>query len=145
MLLGIESARLVLRVVLPALRTNASLAAASLACVGSILIVIVINLEHRNSLQSSAFVSLFLGLTLLLDIAKARSELSRPDIVIIGTLLAATAAFKLILLLLEEMSKRKYIIDPVLRSSASRESTSGFFNRSLFKEHQNGWAAFYCG
>ncbi|KAK2592795.1 hypothetical protein QQS21_009499 [Conoideocrella luteorostrata] len=131
-LLGIEIAGLVLWNVLPAHRTDASLAAASLACIGSVCIVIVVNLQHRHSLQSSAFISLFLGLTSLLDIAKARSQLSRPGLTVIGGLSVAAATVKFLLLMLEEIPKRRYIKDPILRSSLSRETTSGFWNRSFF-------------
>lgn len=134
MLLGVEIASLGLWSRLPAVRSDASLAALSLVCVGTLCIVAAVGLEHRHSFRSSALISLYLSLTALLDAVKARSLFLRPGARLhaVGGLAAAAAAAKLALVLLQEVSKRTHIKDPALRRSLSKEATSGFWNRSLF-------------
>ncbi|KAK2601519.1 hypothetical protein QQS21_004904 [Conoideocrella luteorostrata] len=131
-LLGTEIASLVTCATLPVDPSAASLAATSLSCVGAMCIVAVINLEHRHSLRSSSLISLYLGLTLLFDIVKSRSYLLRPGLRVHGGLSAATAVIKLVLVLLEEIPKKEHIRNPKLKESLSKESASGFWNRSLF-------------
>lgn len=131
-LLGVEIASLGLWSRLPAVRSDASLAALSLVCVGTLCIVAAVSLEHRHSFRSSALISLYLSLTALLDAVKARSLFLRPRLHAVGGLAAAAAAAKLALVLLQEVSKRTHIKDPALRRSLSKEATSGFWNRSLF-------------
>lgn len=133
-LLGVEIASLGLWSRLPAVdvRSDASLAAFSLVCVGTLCIVAAVSLEHRHSFRSSALISLYLSLTALLDAVKARSFFLRPRLHAVGGLAAAAAAAKLALVLLQEVSKRTHIKDPALRRSLSKEATSGFWNRSLF-------------
>ncbi|EFZ03270.2 ABC transporter, transmembrane domain, type 1 [Metarhizium robertsii ARSEF 23] len=131
-LLGVEIASLGLWSRLPAVRSDASLAALSLVCVGTLCIVAAVSLEHRHSFRSSALISLYLSLTALLDAVKARSLFLRPRLHAVGGLAAAAASAKLALVLLQEVSKRTHIKDPALRRSLSKEATSGFWNRSLF-------------
>lgn len=89
-------------------------------------------LEHRRSLRSSAAISLYLSLTLLLDVAKTRSYLSRPGLEAVGGLSVVAATIRLAIVLLQEVPKRTHIKDPALRESLSKEATSGFWNRSFF-------------
>ncbi|KAK2593184.1 hypothetical protein QQS21_009113 [Conoideocrella luteorostrata] len=127
-LLGVEIASLASWATVTAYRSDVSLAALSLDCVAAIFIVALINFEHRHSLRSSAFISLYLGLTLLLDVVKARSYLSRPGLRAAAGLCTSKAVVKLIVLILQEVPKRR----PVQSTTLSKEVTSGFWNRSLF-------------
>lgn len=131
-LLGVEVASLTLWATLPAYRSVASLAASLLGCIAAICIIAIVNFEHRRSLQSSALLSLYLGLTILLDIVKVRSYLLRSGLQVVGGITVAIATIKFVVLVLEEIPKRKYIKDTALRTSMSKEGASGFWNRSLF-------------
>ncbi|KAK2594831.1 hypothetical protein QQS21_007459 [Conoideocrella luteorostrata] len=131
-LLGVEIASLVLWSIVPTYRSSVSLAASSLSCVSTFCIVAVVNLDHRQSLQSSTFVSVYLSLTTLLDIVKARSYFFRSGLQAMGGLSSAAATIKFLLLILEEIPKRTQIRDSALRNSVSKESVSGFWNRAMF-------------
>ncbi|OAA39066.1 ABC transporter, transmembrane domain, type 1 [Metarhizium rileyi] len=131
-LLGVETASLVLWSVSSTFRSDASLAAFSLVCVSTLCVVAAVSLEHRHSFRSSTLISLYLSLTALLDIVKSRSLFLRPHLHAVGGLSAVAAAMKLALVLLQEFSKRTHVKDPVLRKSLSKEATSGIWNRSLF-------------
>lgn len=117
---------------MPALRSDATLPAASLVCISTLCIMAAVSLEHRYSIQSSALMSLYLGLSLLLGIAKSRSCFSRQGLYAVAGLSTASCAIKLALLLLLEVSKRSHIKDFALRKSLSREATSGFWTRAFF-------------
>lgn len=66
----------------------------------------------------------------MLDAAKARSCLSRGgSLGAVGSLVAAAAALKGVILLLEELPKRRHALQQQRWSS---EATSGFWTRALF-------------
>lgn len=132
-LLALHIAGLVLwTTTLPTLRSDATLPAASLVCISTLCIIALVYLEHRRSLQSSAFISLYLALTLLLDIVKSRSYFSTQGLHTIAWLSTASCVVKLALVLLEDVSKRTNIKDLAVRKSVSRELTCGFWTRALF-------------
>lgn len=131
-LLGVDIAKLGLWSTLPALRSHGTLPGAVLVCISSLCLVAILSLEHRHSLRSWAFTSLYLSLTLLLDIAKSRTYFSRSGLDAIAGLSTASCIGKLALLLLEEVPKRRYIKVLALKNSLSREAISGFWTRALF-------------
>lgn len=131
-LLALHIAGAALWTSLPTLRSDATLPAASLVCISTICIIALVYLEHRRSVSSSVFISLYLASTLLLDIVKSRSYFSTQSLQTIAGLSAASCVVKLALLLLEEVSKRAYIKDGAVRESVSRETTCGFWTRALF-------------
>lgn len=91
-----------------------------------------LDVEHRHSLRPSSFLALYLTLSVLLDAIKARSCLSRNgDLDAIGSLLAAIAGLKGLIVVLEEMPKKANNIHD-REWIYGAESTSGFWNRSLF-------------
>ncbi|KAH0437695.1 ABC multidrug transporter [Colletotrichum camelliae] len=112
------------------IRTPASLAAAILALVNSILLIGLIYVEHGRSTRPSKLLSMYLFISALADMAQARSLfLQQPNTSgRIGAVFAASLTMKLLLVLLEEMPKSD------VREPSSKEEISGPINRSGF-----GW------
>lgn len=133
-LIGTEAATLGLWIKTPSQRTAATLPAASLAVAAALFIAIVILHSHFHSVQSTALTSIYLSVTVLLDATKARSYFTRDetDLTAFASLAIASASVKLIIIALEELSKRKLMTDETLRTSKGREAFCGFWNRSLF-------------
>lgn len=90
--------------------------------------------EHRHKIEPSAFLGLYLFSVLLFDIATARSLLIRhdKDLRLLAVVIAVAGSQKLVLIILNEISKAGDIEDAALRASLGKESISGFWNRSLF-------------
>lgn len=113
-------------------RTSVSLTASSLACIGSVCIPIIIYAEHRFSFRPSAFLSIFLSVTLLLDVAKAYSCFNRPELINAGAVYIGIIFLQAFLILSQEISKRRLIDAERVDLPLGREAVSGFWNRSLF-------------
>ena len=86
--------------------------------------------EHRRALRSSALTGVYLLITLLYDVARAKSHYFYQSQTLANLALAGVA-LKLCLLLLLEVSKRGLITDSQIRESASEEAVSGFWSRSF--------------
>lgn len=132
LLLAIELAAAVLCSHHDKYRSSSSLAAAPLSCIATLSIAAVAYAEHRRLLSSSALLSIYLSVTMLFDMAEARSCFIRPGLGSIGALKVATAVLKLLLLLVTEMSKRPLLRSALFQPSMGPEVTSGFWTRSLF-------------
>lgn len=88
--------------------------------------------EHRHSPRPSTLLSVHLSLGVLFDVAMTRSCFRRHSLYALGCLSIVVVVLKMAILLLEEVSKKSLVHDQQLRSSLGRESTSGFWSRSLF-------------
>ncbi|KAJ3496798.1 hypothetical protein NLG97_g2398 [Lecanicillium saksenae] len=115
-----------------AIRSSAALTAAAMSLLSSICVMVFLYTSHVYSIRPSSFLSLFLTITALLDIAVTRSYFRRPDLHTIGTLQACALVFKIILVGLEEVSKRALLCTEALRSSTASETLAGFWNRTTF-------------
>ncbi len=116
-------------------RSDIAIAAATLSCVAALFIAVVIFVEYRRSLQTTAIISLYLGVTIVVDMFKSRTYFSRPNLPgldSIGVICVVGAVVKAVLLVLEEVPKQSKLGSKRLRLLFGRESTSGFWNRSLF-------------
>ncbi|KAK5996562.1 ABC multidrug transporter B [Cladobotryum mycophilum] len=131
-LLGVDLANIALWSSSPDFRSQTSLAAASLSCINALCIIAMLCAEHRHSVKPSTLLSLYLSITILFDIAQARSYFSRNGLRAIGALSVVVAILKLVLVLLEEVPKKSLVRKHDLCSSLGREATSGFWSRSLF-------------
>ena len=69
---------------------------------------------------------------MLFNVARARSYFNRGGLESFGTLQVATAALKLALVALEEVSKKSLFQSEHGRSSIGPETSGDFWNRSLF-------------
>ena len=87
--------------------------------------------EHSRSARPSVILNLYLFSSLLLDIARTRTQWllgnNPPNIPSIFT---AALVLKAVILVLEATEKRKLLLETYRQFS--RESTSGIFNRSVF-------------
>lgn len=100
----------------------ASLAVADVVAMGSLLYA-----EHRYSYSPSMLLSVYLSITILLDVANVRSLFLRGSLDAVGAVTSAALALKLLILLLEEVPKRGPSVLGI-----SKETSSGLWNRSAF-------------
>lgn len=104
--------------------------ASSLSLAASLLLGILMFTEHRRSIRPSVLLGGYLFLSVLLDLAQARSLFLRSGLTSIGVIFSTSVAAKLALLLLEELPKISTVSVPW--KDAAPESVSGAMNRSVF-------------
>ncbi|RAH71082.1 P-loop containing nucleoside triphosphate hydrolase protein [Aspergillus aculeatinus CBS 121060] len=110
--------------------TRTAIPAIVLSLVDSISITVLTALEHDRSLRPSSLLSIYLLLSTLFDAVQVRTLFIRHFPSPLEALAAASVALKLVLLMLEAQSKRKYLKSPY--RVVSPESTSGIFARTVF-------------
>ncbi|KAJ6788849.1 hypothetical protein PWT90_07001 [Aphanocladium album] len=130
-LLCLEASSLALRSTYSDYQRDTTSAAASLDFVAALGLLAILYIEHRHAIRSSAFISLYLGLKVLLDGAECRSYFIRK-LQTLGGVSAATSAVHFALLILEEVSKEDLLIDPEIRKVSKGEATCGFWCRLFF-------------
>jgi len=113
------------------LRTRASIPAAVLSLIDACIIGALLYAEHKRSIGPSKLLTGYLFLTILLDIAQARTLFLRAELRPIASVFAASLVSKITLLFLEEVPKRSLLV-PKFRDTASLERTSGPLNRTIF-------------
>jgi ATP-binding cassette subfamily C (CFTR/MRP) protein 1 len=114
----------------PRVRTHISVASAALSFASGLSLGLLSHLEHSKSIRPSFLINLFLISTVLLDIARVRTQwLIGADDGVAGAL-TASLAVKCVLLVLEAAEKRSLLLG--LDRTFSRESTSGLISRSAF-------------
>ncbi|KJZ71929.1 hypothetical protein HIM_08685 [Hirsutella minnesotensis 3608] len=112
--------------------SSPSLAAALLSCVGAVCIAAVLVAEHRHSTRPSTLLSVFLSISTLHDVAISRSFFRRPGLYTLGCVNVASALFKAAIVVLEEVPKTSLLRRSDETHALGKESTSGFWSRSLF-------------
>ncbi len=112
--------------------SRTTVVASVMSLLASLCTMAIITITHIYSLQSSSFLSMLFSLTMLFDITMARSYFFRETLSAIAALQVCVVALKLVLIVLEEVPKRSLYLSEELRSTASAETASGFWNRSLF-------------
>ncbi|RGP73027.1 canalicular multispecific organic anion transporter 2 [Fusarium sporotrichioides] len=112
------------------LNTRFSLAAAILNLLAALSIVLLAHTEHVKSVRPSFLLTAYLFVTLLFDAARLRTEWLVSLNISYAATLSASAVFKLALLVLETVEKRKILISS--DKPISKESTSGPFSRGFF-------------
>lgn len=112
--------------------TRTALAASIMSFVASICICAILYITHVYSAKSSAILSLFLTLTMLFDVAMARSYFTRGGLGAIGGLQVAIASLKLVLVTLDEIPKKYLTREVDDEVTASAEHATGFWNRAMF-------------
>lgn len=132
LLVGANVAILVFWGVDEVFRSSVSLTASALSCIASVCIAVILYAEHRFSYQPSTFLSVFLSVTTLLDIAKTYSCFKRPELTAAGGVYVVIVLLQLLLLLSQEIPKRRLIDTERLNLQLGREAVSGFWNRSFF-------------
>jgi hypothetical protein len=111
-------------------KTSLTIACIIITIIGYLVLFSVSYLEHTRSVRPSTLLSVYFGLSLLLDLARVRTLFFIPESHTVAPLFLAGFFIKLVLLLLEISSKRT-LLRPEWRET-SPEETSGIFNRALF-------------
>ena len=128
LLVGLELVLLVAWAVNAA--TPASVPSAALSFADSIAIFLLISLGHSRSVQPLSLITVYLIFSTLFNAVELRTLFLRQEPPAILGLSTAVVGAKLLLLLLEIQSKRKYLRFPY--RDYSPEATSGVVNRSFF-------------
>ncbi|KAH8805144.1 ABC multidrug transporter [Xylogone sp. PMI_703] len=111
-------------------RTKATTTAISLSLIAAAIFCALSHSEHRRSVKPSTLLTGFVLLTLLFDIARARTLWLRGiSLTLTGVFTAATAV-KFVVLLVETVEKRRLLRPGYC--DYPPEATSGIINRSLF-------------
>ncbi|KAI6782255.1 Leucinostatins biosynthesis cluster protein H [Emericellopsis cladophorae] len=112
-------------------QTSTTVPSAALVLVASIAFAVLSTLKQRASLRPSLLITAYLSLSVLLDVARARTLWLSPSVsTSTRSVLTASLALRALILLLESTEKRSYLL-PEYRSVAA-ETTSGPINTSLF-------------
>ncbi|KAJ3481004.1 hypothetical protein NLG97_g7928 [Lecanicillium saksenae] len=114
------------------LNSDLASAAAICSCVSAICLGVILYAGHVFFLHSPSFSSIFLTVTMLLDIAVTRSYFQRSGLEMTGKVHIPIPVVKFVLVVLEEISKRSLIIKKEVHGSIGEESLAGFWNRSMF-------------
>lgn len=112
------------------LNTRFSLAAAILNLLAAFAILLLAHVEHVKSVRPSFILTAYLFVSLLFDAARLRTEWLMSLNVAYAATLSTSTIFKLTLLVLETIEKRKILISS--EKPISKESTSGPFSRGFF-------------
>ncbi|KAJ4148454.1 hypothetical protein LMH87_002921 [Akanthomyces muscarius] len=131
LLIATEIAFLAIRISSNRSRTNVTLAAAAIELLAAVCIGCIVHANHRRSISSSAWLSLYLFVTTVTDATRSRSLFIRPSLTALGALVAASSALKFSLLALQEISKRRILINDALRNDVGPEATCGPLRRLL--------------
>jgi ATP-binding cassette, subfamily C (CFTR/MRP), member 1 len=130
---ALQLALLVLWVRPSAVKTRTTVPTAIVSVAGTLLLCLLSYTEHVYSVQPSLLFNAYLFVTLLFDIARARTLWLRHynqynDVIAI--VFTAAVTLKVAILLLEALEKR-WILQPRYKSYPP-EATSGIFNKGFF-------------
>ncbi|KAJ4158067.1 uncharacterized protein LMH87_008612 [Akanthomyces muscarius] len=131
-LAGCQANSLAVHAQLPHCRTEITYAASSLELVAAVALCMMIHMEHKHAIRSSAFLALYLFFTVCADAVKSRSYFLRSGMETLGALAATTASLRACLIVLEEVSKKPLLLDDDVRAGSGPEATSGYFQRAFF-------------
>lgn len=114
----------------PPVRTQTSVAAASISLLESFALFALSKSEHVRSIRPSSLLNLYLLFSLGLDFIRMRTLVKMQFDTLIVSLSAANMAIKASLLLLEAQNKRAFF--SAADADRPPQETSGIFNRSVF-------------
>lgn len=109
--------------------TKASIAAAVLGLVASLLVTVLEIVEHPRSLKPSTVVSLYLLASVIGQCVQIRTLFIRDYVTQIASNLAADTAVKVILLVLESLPKESFLKPK--EGGYAPEGTAGVFSRAF--------------
>lgn len=131
-LLSCQVASLVLWTLSSTPRHDLAVGAAAVACIASLCIFFLLYSEHIYSYRPSTLLSIYLTLMILFDITKTRSYFLRSGMGALAGLSTTTVVLQFILLLFQEVSKRRLVKARHVVPTLSSEALSGFWGRALF-------------
>ncbi|KAI0465937.1 P-loop containing nucleoside triphosphate hydrolase protein [Xylaria cf. heliscus] len=112
------------------LRSSISIASTTLSLASGLSLALLSHLEHAKSIRPSFIIIIYLISTILLDIARVRTQWLLKDANGVAATLTASLAVKTVLLTLEAIEKRRILLGN--DREYPLESTSGPFSRGLF-------------
>ncbi|OAA69111.1 ABC transporter, transmembrane domain, type 1 [Cordyceps fumosorosea ARSEF 2679] len=115
----------------PSLESQVAQAAAIIACISTVCMATMVVVGHRFFLRPPSFLGLALTVTAIFDVCTTWTYFHRSSLETIARLHVPLPVLKLLLICLEEVSKRSLIRPEALRSSLGQEAFAGFWNRSL--------------
>lgn len=107
-----------------------SIAASALSLLAAVLLVPLSYIEHKRSIRPSSLLSGYLFLSVLLDLAQARSLWIRHGLERVAVVFILALSIKSVLLLLEEAPKTGLLVEKF--KDVAPEATSGIINRTVF-------------
>jgi hypothetical protein len=118
--------------VVPALQTRISVISAAMSVVGAMALAVLSHFEHIRSVKPSFIINIYLLASILFDAARIRTQalMSNDANNVLGAVIAALLAVKLVFLMLEATEKRALLRG--LYAQLSLENTSGLISRSSF-------------
>jgi ATP-binding cassette, subfamily C (CFTR/MRP), member 1 len=125
-----QTALLVLYAIKPTLRTRATLAAAVLTLVDALGLCLLSHAEHLYSIRPSAIINVYLLITLIFDIARARTMwLEDGGMKSVAAVFSSAIGVKVMVLSIEAIEKREILLERYRYSSP--EVTSGIYSRKF--------------
>ncbi|POR38791.1 Canalicular multispecific organic anion transporter 2 [Tolypocladium paradoxum] len=112
------------------LTTRLTFACIALTIAGYSILSVVSYLEHVRSVRPSSLLSVYLGVSILLDLARVRTLFFVPESRTVAAVLLASFCTKILVFTLEVTEKRHLLL--VEWQDESPEATSGVINRALF-------------
>lgn len=111
------------------LRTKATIPAAVLGLSAALSICVLSYLDHVRSIRPSAIISVYSFFSLIFDACQARTLFLRNDSTPLVWAFTSGVAARIILVVLESLSKKSYLKEPYCNLSPSE--ISGIFNTSF--------------
>ncbi|KAI0543772.1 P-loop containing nucleoside triphosphate hydrolase protein [Xylaria curta] len=111
-------------------KSSISIASTTLSLASGISLALLSHLEHARSIRPSFVITFYLIFTVLLDIARVRTQWLSKYTDGVAATLTASLAVKAVLLALEAAEKRRLLLGS--NPEYPPESTSGPFSRGLF-------------
>ena len=127
---AIQTVLLVLQTVYSAVRTRATLAAASLTLIDALGLCYLSHAEHMHSIRPSALISIYLLVTLPFDIVHCRTLWLNGETGPVAAAFSSMLGVKIMILVTEAIEKRAILL--VRYQDSSPEVTSGIYSRSFF-------------
>jgi len=123
-----QTALLVFYALKPTLRTRATVAAAVLTLVDALGLCVLSHAEHLYSMRPSAIINVYLLITLIFDIARARTLwIHDAGAKSLAAVFSSTIGVKVMVLVIEAIEKRSILLDRYRHSSPY--VTSGIYSR----------------
>ncbi|OAR00109.1 hypothetical protein LLEC1_04813 [Akanthomyces lecanii] len=107
-----------------------AIASATAGLVAAIALGALSTLEHRNTSRPSFLISTFFIISILFDVARARTAWIGSEARALAGTTTAAVVLKFAILALETVNKRSILLEAY--SKLSKEATSGLFSRGLF-------------
>lgn len=121
---------LILQVLNKRFRTRIATAASALAFLDALGLCLLSHREHIRSVRPSAIINVYLLLTVLFDIARARTLWLDGTTRYIASVFTSGLGVKLMILVTEGIGKRSILLERYRHTSP--EATSGIYSRSFF-------------